>query len=387
MTPASADPLFDRSHSSLTAEERRRYGRHLLLPGVGTRGQERLKAARVLIVGAGGLGSPAALYLAAAGVGTIGLVDNDVVDVTNLQRQLLHDSHDVGRSKLESARDRLHALNPHVQVELHATWLTAANALAIVGAYDVVLDGTDNFATRYLVNDACVLTGRPNVHGSVFQFDGQASVFAMPDGPCYRCLYPEPPPPGMVQNCAEGGVFGVLPGLVGTMQAVEALKILLQAGETLSGRLLMVDALGMDFRTIAIARDPHCPACGTRTLTALIDYDEFCGTPALAVAAEGVDEISATDLAACLARSDGPAVIDVREAYESASTPMPSARLIPLATLLDALPELDASRELVVVCRSGKRSAQAVRQLRAHGFTWVRSLAGGMLAWEQRATG
>jgi adenylyltransferase/sulfurtransferase len=372
---------------SLSAEEQRRYSRHLLLPGVGTRGQERLKAARVLLVGAGGLGSPAALYLAAAGVGTLGLVDNDLVDITNLQRQLLHDTNDVGRHKLDSAQERLTALNPHVRIERHATWLTSANAMAIIGAYDVVLDGTDNFATRYLINDACVLTGRPNVYGSVFQFDGQASVFAMLDGPCYRCLYPAPPAPGTVPNCAEGGVFGVLPGLVGTIQAVETLKILLGLGDTLSGRLLMVDALGMAFRTIDLARDPQCPACGTRRLTALIDYDAFCGVPAMASVGDPVAEISPEALAARLAGGEPLAVIDVRDAHESAVSPMPSARCIPLATLGDALPELDRSRDLVVVCRSGIRSAQAVRQLQARGFTRVRSLAGGMLAWERRGTG
>jgi sulfur-carrier protein adenylyltransferase/sulfurtransferase len=376
----------------LSADERRRYSRHVLLPGVGTSGQERLKAARVLIVGAGGLGSPAALYLAAAGVGTLGLMDDDRVDVTNLQRQLLHGTDDVGRHKLDSARDRLTALNPHVQLETHATWLTSANAMGIIGAYDVVLDGTDNFSTRYLVNDACVLSGRPNVHGSVFQFDGQASVFALPDGPCYRCLYPEPPPPGTVQNCAEGGVFGVLPGLVGTIQAVETLKLLLGIGDTLSGRLLMVDALGMEFRTITIARDPQCPACGTRTLTRLIDYDEFCGVAAHVASTDPVEEITPAALAARLAPRElhGAAitVIDVREAHESAAVPMPSARCLPLGTLSEALAALDPLGDFVVVCRSGVRSAQAVRQMRARGFGQVRSLAGGMLAWgELRETG
>ncbi len=262
----------------LTAAERQRYARHLTLPDIGDAGQQRLKSARVLIVGAGGLGSPSALYLAAAGVGTLGLVDNDVVDVTNLQRQILHGTADVGRPKLDSARDRLHGINPHVRVVLHAGFLSSVNALEIVGAYDLVIDGTDNFATRYLVNDACVLLGKPNVHGSVFQFDGQASVFATAGGPCYRCLYPEPPPPGLVQNCAQGGVFGVLPGLIGTIQAVETLKLILGIGDTLSGRLLMIDALTLRTHTVPLSRDPACPACGTRTITELIDYDEFCRT-------------------------------------------------------------------------------------------------------------
>jgi adenylyltransferase/sulfurtransferase len=274
---AHDDDALRRAVPALTEEERRRYARHLTLPGAGEAGQLRLKAARVLIVGAGGLGSPTALYLAAAGVGTLGLVDNDVVDASNLQRQILHTTDAVGQPKLESARAQLHALNPNVRVETHAGWLTSANAMEIVGAYDIVIDGTDNFATRYLVNDACVLLDKPNVHGSVFQFEGQASVFATHDGPCYRCLYPEPPPPGLVQNCAEGGVFGVLPGMIGTIQAVETLKLILQTGDLLVGRLLMIDALTMRTRTVQFDRDPECPACGTRTITALIDYEEFCG--------------------------------------------------------------------------------------------------------------
>src|SRR5215471_15133181 len=262
----------------LSSSERQRYSRHLLLPEVGEQGQRKLKAGRVLIVGAGGLGSPAALYLAAAGVGTIGLVDFDIVEVTNLQRQLLHGTSDVGRSKLDSARDRIHDTNPHVKLELHATRLTAENALTIIREYDVVVDGTDNFATRYLVNDACVLLGKPNVYGSIFRFDGQASVFCTAEGPCYRCLFPTPPPPGSVPSCAEGGVLGVLPGLVGTIQATETLKLILGAGDPLVGRLLLISALGMRFHTVQIPRDPACPACGTREITALIDYDEYCGT-------------------------------------------------------------------------------------------------------------
>lgn len=278
MTPAERGvPPGHAPTPDLTAEERQRYARHLSLPDVGAAGQRKLKAARVLIVGAGGLGSPTALYLAAAGVGAIGLVDQDVVDISNLQRQVLHSTADVARRKLSSARTRLHDLNPNVLVETHGEWLTSANALQIIRQYDIVIDGTDNFATRYLVNDACVLLSKPNVHGSVFRFDGQASVFAMPDGPCYRCLYPEPPPAGLVQNCAEGGVFGVLPGIIGTIQAAETLKLILGSGESLSGRLLMIDALTMQTRTVTVDRDPGCPACGTRTITQLIDYEAFCG--------------------------------------------------------------------------------------------------------------
>ena len=365
----------------LSADEQNRYSRHLALRGVGLDGQRRLKAARVLIVGAGGLGSPTALYLAAAGVGTIGLVDHDIVDVTNLQRQLLHGTRDVGRSKLESARDRLLDVNPHVQLELHDTWLTSANALDLVGRYDVIIDGTDNFNTRYLVNDACVLLGKPNVHGSVFQFDGQASVFATELGPCYRCLYPVPPAPGMVQNCAEGGVLGVLPGLIGTIQATEALKIILQLGDTLAGRLLMIDALSMEFRSVTIARDPMCPACGTRTLTQLVDYDQFCGVAGPAAAVDPIPEISPIMLAARLARDDDFDLIDVREPHEAAVVRIQCARLIPLATIPGVLNSLDRSRDIVVMCGSGKRSADAVRQLQAAGFTRVASLAGGMLRW------
>ena len=367
----------------LSVEEVQRYARHLALPGVGLDGQQRLKSARVLIVGAGGLGSPTALYLAAAGVGTLGIVDHDRVDVTNLQRQILHGSRDVGRHKLESARDRLRDLNPHVQVETHDTWLTSANALDIIGAYDIVIDGTDNFATRYLTNDACVLLGKPNVYGSIFQFDGQASVFATHDGPCYRCLYPEPPPAGSVPNCAEGGVFGVLPGLIGTIQATEALKLILGTGESLAGRLLLIDAMTMEFRAVHIDRDPLCPACGTRTITELIDYDQFCGTPSMSAVSAGDDipEIAPTELSARLARGDDFDLIDVREPYEAQIASIPQARLIPLGALASALVTLDASRDIVVMCRSGKRSDTAARQLRAAGFARVTNLAGGILRW------
>ncbi len=369
---------------TLTPDERQRYARHIALESVGLEGQRRLKAARVLIVGAGGLGSPAALYLAAAGVGTIGLVDNDVVDVSNLQRQLLHGTRDVGRSKLESARDRLHDVNPCVQVQLHATWLTSVNALDIIRAYDIVVDGTDNFATRYLINDACVLLGRPNVHGSVFQFDGQASVFATADGPCYRCLFPVPPPAGTVPNCAVGGVLGVLPGLIGTIQALETIKLIIGIGETLAGRLLILDALTMHTRTVHLDRDPECPACGTRTITQLIDYDAFCGTASLSTAvAETVHQITPVALAARIARHDDFDLIDVREPHEAAMERIDGARLIPLSTLTAALASLDPSRDIVVHCRSGGRSMAAARQLQTAGFTRVSSLAGGMLRWNE----
>ncbi len=366
---------------TLSTAERLRYSRHLTLPTVGVDGQRRLKAARVLIVGAGGLGAPTALYLAAAGVGTIGLIDNDVVDVTNLQRQVLYGTGDVGRAKLDAARDRLHDLNPHVQIEVHADWLSSTNALELIARYDIVIDGTDNFATRYLVNDACVLLGKPNVHGSIFQFDGQASLFATQDGPCYRCLYPEPPPAGMVPNCAEGGVLGVLPGLIGTIQATETLKLILGIGETLAGRLLMVDALAMQFRTVNVQRDPHCPMCGTRTISTLIDYDEFCGTPSLSATQATVQEITPAMLAARMTNGVDFDLIDVREPHEYATSRIEGARLIPLATLGAAIDSLDRTRDIVLMCRSGKRSADAARQLQAAGFDRVASLAGGMLRW------
>ncbi len=368
---------------TLTDAEVLRYSRHLSLPSVGPDGQRRLKAARVLIVGAGGLGSPTALYLAAAGVGTLGLVDFDVVDVTNLQRQILYGTSDVGRSKLDSARARLRDLNPHVQLEAHATRLTSVNALGIIRDYDIVVDGTDNFATRYLTNDACVLLGRPNVYGSIFRFDGQVSVFATAGGPCYRCLYPTPPPPGMVPNCAEGGVLGVLPGLIGTIQATETLKLILGVGETLAGRLLLVDALTMQFRSVRISRDPQCPACGTRTITELIDYDEFCGTSGATEMADMQDipEITPAELSAKLQRGDDFDLIDVRESYELKIASIPGARLIPLGTIGASLDSLDRARPIIVMCRSGKRSADAARQLKAAGFADVTNLAGGILRW------
>jgi len=368
----------------LSNDEIQRYARHLILPDVGVEGQQRLKAARVLIVGAGGLGSPVALYLAAAGVGTLGLVDFDAVDVSNLQRQILHGTKDVGRSKLDSARARLGDVNPHVRVETHEARLTSANALDIIGRYDIVVDGTDNFATRYLTNDACVLLGKPNVYGSIFRFEGQASVFGLDDGPCYRCLFPEPPPPGSVPSCAEGGVLGVLPGIVGTIQATEAIKLVLGIGDTLAGRLLLIDALSMQFRAMTLRKDPACPACGTRTITALIDYDEFCGAPTSGAIhhADDVLEITPLELADRLSRArDTFDLIDVREPGEWAIARIDGARLIPLAQIPSSIKSLDKSRDIVVMCRSGVRSADAIRFMQREGFTRVKNLAGGILRW------
>ena len=365
----------------LTAEESRRYSRHLRLPNVTAIGQRRLKASRVLVVGAGGLGSPVALYLAAAGVGHLGLVDFDDVDLTNLQRQLLHGTSDVGRPKLESARDRLLDVNPNVDVALFAERLTSANAMRIMRGYDVVVDGTDNFATRYLTNDACVLLGIPNVYGSVYRFEGQASVFAAQDGPCYRCLFREPPPPGLVPSCAEGGVLGVLPGMIGTIQANEAIKLLIGMGEPLVGKLLLCDALAGSFRTIAIRRDPSCPACGTREITELIDYDAFCGTPMPDESAQIPGEITPRELSERMKRGDAPRIIDVREPHEHAYARIPNAELIPLARLGTVVPTLDPDAELVLHCHSGARSAWAANQLRALGFTKVLNLTGGITRW------
>ena len=353
---------------------------------MGLEGQKKLKAARVLLVGAGGLGSPLALYLAAAGVGTLGLVDFDVVDVTNLQRQVLHGTKDIGRPKLASAADRIHDVNPHVAVELFETRLTSENALDIVRAFDIVVDGTDNFATRYLVNDACVLTGRPNVYGSIFRFEGQASVFATADGPCYRCLFREPPPPGLVPSCAEGGVLGVLPGLVGTIQATETIKLIIGIGEPLIGRLLLVDALHTRFREVKLRRDPECPACGTREIQELIDYEEFCGLRQAAaeeLAAPVIREVTPTELAAKRARGDDFDLIDVREPHEYEIARLEGARLIPLGTLGAAIPTLNREREIVLHCKVGGRSAQAVRTLQAAGFRNVWNLAGGITRWSE----
>ena len=367
----------------LSEEQFTRYARHLILDEVGEEGQEKLLSSRVLVVGAGGLGSPMLMYLAAAGVGTLGLVDFDVVDVSNLQRQVLHGTKDIGRPKLDSARERIHDVNPHVHVEAYETRLTSENALDIIRDYDVVIDGTDNFATRYLTNDACVLLGKPNVYGSIFRFEGQASVFALEEGPCYRCLFPEPPPPGMVPSCAEGGVLGVLPGLVGTIQATEGIKLLLGVGEPLVGRLLLIDALTMRFRTVRLRKDPNCPACGTHEITELIDYDQFCGVgPEATVANKNeIPEITPTELVERLRRGDDIELIDVREPHELNIASIPNVRLIPLGTLGDVLPTLDPARETVVLCRTGARSGRAVQQLRAAGFKRVWNLAGGIHRW------
>jgi adenylyltransferase/sulfurtransferase len=370
----------------LAQEELLRYSRHLILPDVGVDGQQKLKAARVLLIGAGGLGSPAALYLAAAGVGTLGLVDFDNVDVTNLQRQILHGTKDVGRPKLASARERIGDVNPHVRLETYETALTSKNALEILGGYDLVVDGTDNFATRYLVNDACVLLGKPNVYGSIFRFEGQASVFALPDGPCYRCLFPEPPPPGLVPSCAEGGVLGVLPGLVGTIQATEAIKLILGVGEPLAGRLLLVDTLGMRFRTVAVRKDPACPACGTREIRALIDYEQFCGARAAEAeprAVAGFVEITPRELTARLSRGEKLELIDVREQFEWDIVRIPGARLVPLATLPEVAETLDREREIVVYCKGGTRSRAAASHLADAGFRRVANLTGGVLRWRE----
>ena len=366
----------------LRSDEILRYSRHLILPEVALEGQQRLKASRVLLIGAGGLGSPLALYLAAAGVGTIGLVDFDVVDVTNLQRQIVHGSKDVGRPKLESARDRLKDMNPHVHVEGYETRLTSENALEIIRDYDIVIDGTDNFATRYLTNDACVILGKPNVYGSIYRFEGQSSVFATEDGPCYRCLYPEPPPPGLVPSCAEGGVLGVLPGLVGTIQATEGIKLLLGIGEPLIGRLLLIDALSMQFRTMRLRKNPDCPACGTREIRELIDYDQFCGIGGDPLQdPHGIPEITPAELAAKQQRRDEFDLIDVREPHEWAIAKIPGARLVPLGTFTESLSSFDSARDIVVTCKMGGRSAKAVRQLQAAGFKKVWNLAGGILRW------
>ena len=370
----------------LSNDEIARYSRHLIMPEVGVDGQRALKAGSVLCVGAGGLGSPAAMYLAAAGVGRIGIVDFDVVDFSNLQRQIIHGTPDVGRSKLASAKDRLHAINPHVQIETYEAALSSENAFELFEPYDVILDGTDNFPTRYLVNDACVMLGKPNTYGSIFRFEGQASVFATKHGPCYRCLYPEPPPPGLVPSCAEGGVLGVLPGIIGVIQATEAIKLLTGIGEPLIGRFLLYDALKMRFREFKVPKDPECPVCSARpSVTALIDYEQFCGihpAPAAApVAAANGFEISTVELKARLDRGDTVRIIDVREPNEYQINRIPGAELIPLGELPRRYAELDAEEELVMQCKMGGRSAKAADFLRSVGFKRVLNLRGGILDW------
>lgn len=378
--------------ASLTQQEVARYSRHLIMPEVGVEGQKRLKTSSVLLVGAGGLGSPLALYLAAAGVGRLGLVDFDVVDFSNLHRQVLHGTSDVGRPKLQSARDRIQSINPEVRVDLYETHLTSANAFDVLRPYDLVIDGTDNFPTRYLVNDACVLLGKPNVYGSIFRFDGQASVFYPGKGPCYRCLYPEPPPPGEVPSCAEGGVLGILPGLVGCIQATEAVKLLLGQGTPLVGRLLLYDALQMSFREFKVRRNPQCPVCGDNpTVTKLIDYEQFCGVPRMDEGAStkpdttaAIGEITPEALKKRLDAGESVFILDVRNPPEYQICRIAGSTLIPLPALPQRLAELDRGRELVVHCKSGMRSQQAIGILRQAGFTKVTNLQGGILAWAER---
>ena len=369
----------------LTTDELARYSRHLILPEVGMEGQQKLKAARVLCVGAGGLGSPLAFYLAAAGVGTLGLVDFDVVDASNLQRQIIHSTHDIGRKKLDSAAEKLIALNPALNLVKHETMLTSANALEIFAGYDMVADGTDNFPTRYLVNDACVLLGKPNVYASIFRFEGQASVFATRQGPCYRCLYPEPPPPGMVPSCAEGGVLGILPGLLGVIQATEAIKLILGNGEPLIGRLLLVDALAMRFRELKLRKNPVCPVCGAHpTVTELIDYQQFCGV-APAVQQEqavknGIPQMTVQELKRRMDVGDDLLILDVREPFEYQIANI-GGKLIPINDVPQRLAEIDREREIVVQCKSGGRSQRVAEFLHQSGYDKVSNLAGGITAW------
>jgi molybdopterin/thiamine biosynthesis adenylyltransferase/rhodanese-related sulfurtransferase len=372
----------------LTTDDLSRYARHLILPEVGMEGQQRLKAAKVLCVGTGGLGSPLAFYLAAAGIGTLGLVDFDVVDASNLQRQIIHSTKDIGRKKLDSAEEKLTALNPALNVVKHDTMLTSANALEIIKDYDIVADGTDNFPTRYLVNDACVILGKPNAYGSIFRFEGQASVFATEDGPCYRCLYPEPPPPGLVPSCAEGGVLGILPGLVGVIQATEVIKLILGKGDPLIGRLLLVDALGMRFRELKLRKNPDCPVCGTNpTIKELIDYQQFCGilpeTKEEKAMKNGVPQLSVTELKHRIDAGEDVFILDVREPYEYQIAQI-GGKLIPQNDVPQRLAEIPRDREIVVQCRSGARSQRIAEFLMQSGYPKVVNLAGGILAWSDQ---
>jgi adenylyltransferase/sulfurtransferase len=369
----------------LTTDDLSRYSRHLILPEVGMEGQRKLKAARVLCVGTGGLGSPLALYLAAAGIGTLGLVDFDIVDASNLQRQIIHSTKDIGRKKLDSAEEKLLALNPALNVVKHETMLSSANALDILKDYDIVADGTDNFPTRYLVNDACVLLGKPNVYGSIFRFEGQASVFATAQGPCYRCLYPEPPPPGLVPSCAEGGVLGILPGLVGVIQATEAIKLILGKGESLAGRLLLVDALNMRFRELKLRKKPECPVCGANpTVTELIDYQQFCGIKPESkeerALKNGIPQLGVKELKRRIDAGEDIFVLDVREPFEYQIANI-GGMLIPQNDVPQRLAEIDRDREIVVQCKSGGRSQRIAEFLLQNGYTKVVNLAGGILAW------
>jgi molybdopterin/thiamine biosynthesis adenylyltransferase/rhodanese-related sulfurtransferase/molybdopterin converting factor small subunit len=378
-------PDLGRVGEPLTNDEVKRYSRHLIMPEVGVEGQRKLKASKVLCIGAGGLGSPVAMYLAAAGVGTLGIVDFDTVDFSNLQRQILHGTPDVGRPKLDSAKDKLHALNPEIDIETYEVALSSQNAMKLFEPYDVIVDGTDNFPTRYLVNDACVLLGKPNAYGSIFRFEGQASVFATKDGPCYRCLYPEPPPPGLVPSCAEGGVLGVLPGLIGVIQATETVKLIMGIGEPLIGRFLIYDALRMRFRELKLRKDPDCPVCGTHpTVTKLIDYEQFCGiTPAAPepVSVNHATEITSVELKQRLDRGERLKIVDVREPNEYQINRIPGSELIPLGDIPKRYGELNPDEEIVVHCKMGGRSAKAADFLRSVGFKRVLNLKGGILDW------
>jgi adenylyltransferase/sulfurtransferase len=374
--------------ATLSNDEILRYSRHLIMPEVGMEGQLKLKNAKILLVGTGGLGAPLGLYLAAAGIGRIGLVDFDVVDFTNLQRQVIHGTKDVGRKKLDSAAESMSDINPFVQIDKHEVALTSENALDIIREYDYVVDGTDNFPTRYLVNDACVLLKKPNVYGSIFRFEGQATVFAYEGGPCYRCLYPEPPPPGLVPSCAEGGVLGILPGLIGIVQATETVKLILGTGEPLVGRLVLYDALGMRFRELKLRRNPECPVCGdSPTIRELIDYHQFCGVPqqqAAPVPGAAEGEIDPVEVKARIDRGDSFVLIDVREPHEYQICNIPYAKLIPLGEVPKRVNELNSADEIVVHCKSGMRSAKAADFLRQAGFKKVKNMKGGILAWSDK---
>jgi sulfur-carrier protein adenylyltransferase/sulfurtransferase len=370
----------------LSKDEILRYSRHLIMPEVGMEGQLKLKAAKVALIGTGGLGAPLGMYLAAAGIGRIGLVDFDVVDFTNLQRQVIHGTKDVGKKKLDSAAETMLDINPYVEIDRHEVALTSENALDILKDYDIVVDGTDNFPTRYLVNDACVLLKKPNVYGSIFRFEGQATIFAYPGGPCYRCLYPEPPPPGLVPSCAEGGVLGILPGTVGLIQATETVKLILGIGEPLIGRLVLYDALAMRFRELKLRRNPECPVCGDHpTITKLIDYQEFCGIPTQTHEEKPMDgDIEPTEVKAKIDRGDRFVLIDVREPHEYQICNIPQAKLIPLGDLPKRVNELNSADEIIAHCKSGMRSAKAVDFLKQAGFKKVRNMKGGILAWSDK---
>ena len=378
---------MERKTAKLSNEEILRYSRHLIMPEVGMEGQLKLKQAKVLLIGAGGLGAPLGLYLAAAGVGKLGLVDFDVVDFTNLQRQVIHSTSTVGKPKLDSARERLSGLNPHIEIATYETALSSQNALDLFRDYDIIADGTDNFPTRYLVNDACVLLGKPNVYGSIFRFEGQASVFATEDGPCYRCLYPEPPPPGLVPSCAEGGVLGILPGLIGVVQATEVVKLIMGNGSSLVGRLLLYDALEMKFRELKLRKNPECPICGpNRTIHALIDYNQFCGITPEPPPPPGLTkfELNPEDVKEKIDRREEFYLLDVREPHEVQICTIPGSHLIPLGQVTARVNELNSADEIVVYCRSGKRSGQAVEFLKKAGFRKVKNMRGGILAWSDQ---